>query len=245
MIKTFQFNKVVRLVVVGVLLSTTVCICSCQTDLYRAAARGDAAVVRRELPKATTEERNQAAEIAYKMGHAAVLDDMAKAGVAIAPRNVLNKELILEDTWSDSDCDAHADFMGENISFSQLWPSGQLKMEKVQNVCISKLIWNNENPLQYSFIERVPLFGTGLPTDCGNSLRQLYKRINCNTAEVFYSRSSSGYCTTQRIFLKFDSPTTGTYRSMSTVNPVYSVVCSMGRFQIQDSQNLRKKPRKK
>ena len=250
--KTSQFNLAGRYITVGFSLLTAACLCSCQSALYLAAARGDAKVVQRELARATTEERNQAADIAYRKGHTAVLKEMAKVGVAIAPQNIINKELILNKIWEGTDENEIAGGLDENTTFSQFWPSVQLKMKRLPEDFIYKLTWDGANPKQYSFIEKVPIFGTGLPMDCENSLRQLYKRRNYNTAEVFYSHKSSGYCTTQRFFLKFDSPSTGTYWEIATMNPLYIGEYSKGRFHIQKSpipaksaKNVKKKKRRK
>ena len=177
------------------------------------------------------------AEVAYERGHTAVLDELAKAGTIVAPDNVLYKKLILQpEQYTVCDSSDGFDFgcVGSfDVPFDSYWPANRAFSRSGGEVRVHS--WKDANPVDIKAKIIKHVYGVPIYEGDGENLYEHYRRQTVDSAEVVY-RNSLGMGSSWiygNVYLKFDSPSSGTYREVTTC--VSDDPCAtMGRFWLKD-----------
>ena len=190
---------------------------SCQSALYKAAERGDVGALQQALAAgATAKDKNEAADVAYKNGHTAVLDELGKSGVGVALDSMTGKVLVLQtDRMGETntpECNApEAMHSPDFISPASYWKSVAWKTPSQDDYCrLRELSWANNRPNKFGY-EKTDSEGS-------ESISQSYTRVGRNTAVAFDSSSltlhGAGSSIGRRWFkyeLQFETPTSGKF----------------------------------
>ncbi|MBQ2380046.1 MAG: hypothetical protein II295_06615 [Akkermansia sp.] len=202
-------------------------LCSCQASLIEAARQGNLETVRvRIAENPSSQEINDAAFAAYSMGHSTVLNELASAGAAVAPDNVLNKTIKAESvSFHDFGCEEYVDSSCFNAHqqtrFDSYWPtvSQWVSTNETQN-----MIWKDSNPCEIIAGQR----------NEKTKINRFYQRTAWNTAEIYVSQQLSPGTSyvDMRYALRFDTPSQGSFRCISQSRDWMNV--SVGKFSLQD-----------
>ena len=213
---------------------------SCQSALYKAAERGDVGAVQQALAGgATVKDKNEAADVAYKKGHTAVLEELGKSGVGVAHDTMTGKVLVLQTNkmgeTNTQECNApDAMHSPDSISPMSYWKPVSWKSPAQDDYCrLRELSWADNRPNKFEYETRE---GEGSSYNT-----QSYTRIGRNTAVACDSSSlmmdGASSSLGRRWFkyeLTFETPTTGTFcgydgEKYCNVNQL------MGRFWVKEA----------
>ena len=212
-------------------LSLTVILCGCQSKLLSAVQKGDLEALRHEIAiGATQKQLNEAADIAYTKGHTEILNEFAKAGVAVAPDNIMNKEFVIHtnygcDYGDDHYVDAPCFDSNSQTDFEAYWP--QNAQWVISNDTI-KMTWRQSNP-------DIEIVGNSYDSV---KTQRYYKRIGRKHAEIFvkefFGTASVFKVVTVRYQLEFSSATQGHFKRI--IQAPYGMSISKGSFVLQNIQ---------
>lgn len=217
-----------------------VVLCSCQSALYSAAERGDVALARQAIAKGTTPlQLNEAADIAYAKGHTAVLDELAKAGAAVAPKFMAGKMLVLQTDkmgeTNTSELNApEALWTPDALSPASYWvPVNWVAPGQDEDCRLRELVWTSGQENKFD-IETSDAEHT-------DEVSRSYVRINRNNA-VAYERKSSIYNGAlwtawrgwHKYELVFETPTSGHFYGYEC-SKLCNVYQLRGRFWVKDA----------
>ena len=201
---------------------------SCENTLYVAAKAGDLETVRMALTEASAAERNHAALLAYEKRHNAVVEELAMAGAAVAPANVAGKMLVLQQDYSSGDMDCNLD--------SEVFETPWKNVSSFWNPNIRLSPNSNTTTLQWTDGNMQTTTKSSKYAD--ETTKLVYLRSGVNGAIITSSFSSiglsRGILMATKYQLTFDSPTSGTYKSID-VNQYANSTQGMGRFWLQDA----------
>ena len=185
---------------------------SCQSDLCSAAERGDVNGVRLEFPGTSARTRAEAADIAYKRGNTAVLDELARHGVGVAPDVMSGKVLVLQadkmgETSTASSQAPELMYTPDALSMGAHWKLVNWTIPGEGDACrVRNMSWARGQQNKFAYQS-----GSGYTS-------QSYTRTGSNTAVACDSSSQMVPGTTtaamQRWFkyeLKFETPTSGKF----------------------------------
>ncbi len=239
-----------KYVLKGVSLCVVLGLCSCHTALYNAAERGDVATVKQEIAKgASALQINEAADVAYQKGNAAVLAELAQAGAAVAPDSMAGKSIVLQadkkgETTTSVGQEPYALRDPDSISPGSVWKPVKWIAPAQDDYCrLRELKWQ---PNQANCFNR-----EWSDSESDNTESQTYKRLGRTAAVVTDSSTSLLHGGSFNMFhrfkyeLAFESPTHGIFCAYDC-EKYCNVVQLMGRFWLKDLPvEPEKKPGKK
>ena len=182
---------------------------------------------------------NEAADIAYAKGHTAVLDELAKAGAAVAPKFMAGKMLVLQtDKMGETDTyEANAPeaiWSPDVISPASYWVPVNWVVPGQDEYCrLIELVWSSgqENKFEKESTD----------SESTDYYSQSYVRINRNNAvarEMSSTMFHGGWTTAGRRWLKyelvFETPTYGHFYGYDG-SKYCNVVQLRGRFWVKDA----------
>lgn len=224
---------------------------SCQSPLITATEQGNVEAVRQALAEDGTKNAKlleKAAAIAYTKGNDEILNELAKAGAAVAPASVGGKVLILEETGtadetidSSTGWDALEEMEDENNTtcFSKYWVDN-ISYDRPSEHTVTSIKWTEPNVVTATKENK---------DGSGEGDTKIYKRLNVNLVELTHRywlladpMGTIDYGR-DKYRLMFTTPTSGKYLQITTQKGGY-VGQSIGNFCLKDMPTTSKAKRK-
>lgn len=231
--KLFSYKKYLLAFCAGGLLS------SCQSALYSAAESGDVALARQAIEAGVTPlQLNEAADVAYALGHTSVLNELVKAGAVVAPESMAGKRLVLQTDMmgetSRNEGPTPQEFWNPDaISPASNWvPVKWEAPSQDDDRRLREFVWasDQENKIHLETSN----------SESTDTLFQSYVRINRNTAVATESRTSRFHGATFMAWrhsvkyeLVFETPTSGYFYGYDAYK-CCNIYQLRGRFWVKD-----------